>query len=120
MEYFKNTATRERQRWWECLPAREQYLRTCLFRLKKWDIPEQKSLLSYQENQYDEPQKFIKKRIRLLKIAIQAVKRQLPVRPHGSRRGVHCGHCKAIIAVYMAYCPDCGHKIYWGYNRNGY
>lgn len=120
MEYFKHTATAERLRWWRRLPVQEQNMRRCLFRLKKWDVSEQKSLLRYPENQYDVSQRFIKTRIRLLKLAIQAIKRQLPVRPHGSHTGVHCGHCEAIIAVYMDYCPACGQKIYWGYNRNGY
>lgn len=76
MKYYKENATIERRLWWNSLPEREQALRTCLFRLKKWDIPEHKTLFAYNNSACAQ----IKENISMFKLMAKALKRQLPVK----------------------------------------
>ena len=117
MKYYKENATIERRLWWNSLPEREQALRTCLLRLKKWDIPEHKTLLAY--NNSDRARAQMKENIRMFKLMAKALKRQLPVkscvrvvRPHPTYRVIKwcCGHCQQEIPMDVNYCPNCGQR----------
>lgn len=121
MKYFKENATIERRLWWNSLPEREQALRTCLFRLKKWDIPEHKTLLAYKRTYkgVDDAYIHVKANIRMFKLMAKALKRQLPVKSQAHfvkqcpNYGVFewcCGHCQHIIPGYAKYCPYCGQR----------
>lgn len=112
MKYYKDKATPERMAWWKKLPKKEQYLRTQLFRLEKYDKSEQKKLASRK----DESMKFAKQNIRGLKIVIKAIKRQLLVKGDWRRDGPYsvawyCGHCQQPIPIYANYCLYCGQKV---------
>lgn len=121
MKYFKENATIERRLWWNSLPEREQAMRTCLFRLKKWDIPEHKTLLAYKRTYkgVDDAYIHVKANIRMFKLMAKALKRQLPVKSQAHfvkqcpNYGVFewcCGHCQHIIPGSAKYCPNCGQR----------
>lgn len=116
MHYYKNSATPERLKWWQELPANEQYLRTQLYRLKKWDEAKEKKMLRYPENARSESQRFLKNNIRLLEKAIKAIKRRLPAPGHWRRTETNavawcCGVCNKPIPGDSEYCPYCGQKV---------
>lgn len=117
MKYYKENATIERRLWWNSLPEHEQALRTCLFRTRKWDIPEHKTLLAY--NNCDRVRAQMKENIRMFKLVAKALKRQLPVKsqahfikPCPTYRVIEwcCGHCQHTIPGYAKYCPHCGQR----------
>lgn len=115
MKYYKNKLTPERQKWWESLTETEQYLRTCAFRLEKFDKSEQKSLLNNKLN-YPGMRLLAKRNIRGLKVAIKAIKREFSVkgywiRGYESKMFWCCGCCQQIIPKYSEYCPHCGQRV---------
>lgn len=115
MKYYKETVSSSRLAWWNGLPEREQALRICLFRLKKWDIPEHKTLLAYNNSARAQ----LKENIRMFKLMAKALKRQLPVKsqahfikPCPTYRVIEwcCGHCQQEIPMDVNYCPNCGQR----------
>ena len=120
MKYYNENSTIERRLWWNSLPEREQALRTCLFRLKKWDIPEHKTLLAYKLTYkgVDDAYVHVKANIRMFKLMAKALKRQLPVKSHAFvvKHPTYkfakwcCGHCQQEIPLDVNYCPNCGQR----------
>ena len=115
MKYYKETVSSSRLAWWNGLPEREQALRICLFRLQKWDIPEHKTLLAYNNSARAQ----LKENIRMFKLMAKALKRQLPVKsqahfikPCPTYRVIEwcCGHCQQEIPMDVNYCPNCGQR----------
>lgn len=102
--------TLERQMWWDSLPVEEKRVRD--------DIDEFKRIMKFHKKNFVPYIAYAKYHIRYSKKAIQALRKQIAMRPVIKKEFKmfrYCPICDCILNVSKArpFCDKCGQKIRW-------
>lgn len=99
--------TPERKAWWDSLPKEEKRVRRSI----EWQQENIRHIKALWNNDELAPEETIEGGIREANKAIQALRKQIAMRPISYGDHWKCPRCGR--AVHYDYCKDCGQKLRW-------